>query len=158
MTAGVANPTLPGSPCCRIPFLWQEHALCAAKPWTCPRCCRASRSASALGSQNAEETQERSSSMGYFHHLLLHAFIFFFTLQNVIIAPGWVRSWENEPERSCSELSAASPVGLICRSVCRREHCPGQLLLTRTVSERCHWGLAHSRIFAIGAHPGIFNS
>lgn len=42
---------------------------------------------SALARQSSGKSQERSSTAGDFHHLLLHI-DFFFTLQNVIIALG----------------------------------------------------------------------
>lgn len=121
-------------------------------PVGCPAACLDS----ALARQSSEKSQERSSTAGDFHHLLLH--MDFFHSAECHHSP-WVSQKLGEWARKELYQDVCSPVGLgwCAGGFVGRESCPRQLLVRLTVSKRCCWGLTDGNDCAIGADSSIFN-
>lgn len=153
---GVSKAVPAAFPSSCVAVLWQEHAPCAWSGREWPVGCPAACSDTALARQSSEKSQERSSTAGDFHHLLLR--IDFFHSAKCHHST-WVTQKLGEWARKELYQDVCSPVGLgwCAGGFVGRENCPRQLLVRLTVSRRCCWGLTDGNDCAIDADPSTFN-
>lgn len=104
MTAGMANPTLQGSPCC-VPV--DLRSFPEAGACTKERCSSVSHLAGVLGSQKAARRGAALQGIVIIFHC-----VHIFALQTALVAPGWVRSWVIQPKGSCRQQCADPQRGL----------------------------------------------
>lgn len=130
---GVSKAVPAAFPSSCVAVLWQEHALCACLGRGMATGLSCSVLGRCTGQAELRKSQERSSTAGDFHHLLLH--IDFFHSAKCHHST-WVSQKMGEwARKELYQDVLSSWIGLMCRRVCRKRELP-QAALSQTYSQQ----------------------